>query len=77
MLAVLPAGRADAQQAAQTFVANTGQSGLAGTHLEYDFAQAFTTGSNSAGYSLRSVGVEFATIQSGFSSSSLTASIHA
>ena len=77
VLAVLPAGRADAQQAAQTFVANTGQSGPAGTHLEYDFAQAFTTGSNSAGYSLRSVGVEFATIQSGFSSSSLTASIHA
>ena len=68
---------ASAQQAAQTFVANTGQSSLAGTHLEYDFAQAFTTGSNSAGYSLRSVGVEFATIQSGFSSSSLTASIHA
>ena len=72
-----PAQPADAQQASQTFVANTGQSSLAGTHLEYDFAQAFTTGSNSAGYSLRSVGVEFATIQSGFSSSSLTASIHA
>ena len=72
-----PAQPADAQQASQTFVANTGQSSLAGTHLEYDFAQAFTTGSNSAGYSLRSIGVEFATIQSGFSSSSLTASIHA
>ncbi len=72
-----PAQPADAQQASPTFVANTGQSSLAGTHLEYDFAQAFTTGSNSAGYSLRSVGVEFATIQSGFSSSSLTASIHA
>ena len=72
-----PAQPADAQQASQTFVANTGQSSLAGTHLEYDFAQAFTTGSNSAVYSLRSVGVEFATIQSGFSSSSLTASIHA
>ena len=68
---------ASAQQAAQTFVANTGQSSLAGTHLEYDFAQAFTTGSNSAGYSLRSVGVEFASIHSAFSSSSLTASIHA
>ncbi len=77
LFALTPAQPAGAQQAAQTFVANTGQSSLAGTHLEYDFAQAFTTGSNSAGYSLRSVGVEFATIQSGFSSSSLTASIHA
>ena len=77
LFALTPAQPAGAQQASQTFVANTGQSSLAGTHLEYDFAQAFTTGSNSAGYSLRSVGVEFATIQSGFSSSSLTASIHA
>ena len=77
LFALTPAQPAGAQQATETFVANTGQSSLAGTHLEYDFAQAFTTGSNSAGYSLRSVGVEFATIQNGFSSSSLTASIHA
>ncbi len=67
---------ASAQQASQTFVANTGQADGAAASLSNDYAHAFTTGSNSAGYSLRSVGVEFASIHSGFSSSSLTASIH-
>ena len=66
---------ASAQQTPQTLVANTGQADGGTGGLENDYAQAFTTGA--AGYSLRSVGVEFATIQSGFSSSSLTASIHA
>ena len=76
VLAVLPAGRADAQQAAQTFVANTGQADGPSGALSNDYAQAFTTGSNSHGYSLRSVDVEFSVIQAGLSSS-LTASIHA
>ena len=40
-----------------------------------DIAIAFTTGSNSEGYSLRSVGIEFSVV-SNLNSSSLTASIH-
>ncbi len=67
---------ASAQQATQTFVANTGQADGAATSLSNDYAHAFTTGSNPGGYSLTSVAVEFASIHSGFSSSSLTASIH-
>ncbi|MDE0318241.1 MAG: hypothetical protein OXI97_00005, partial [Acidimicrobiaceae bacterium] len=74
VLAVLPAGRADAQQATQTFVANTGQADGGTGGLENDYAQAFTTGA--AGYSLRSVEVEFSAIASTFSSSYLTASIY-
>ena len=77
LFALTPAQPAGAQQASQTFVANTGQADGAAASLSNDYAHAFTTGSNSAGYSLRSVGVEFASIHSGFSSSSLTASIHA
>ena len=65
-----------AQQATQTFVANTGQADGAAASLSNDYAHAFTTGSNPGGYSLTSVAVEFASIHSGFSSSSLTASIH-
>ena len=68
---------ASAQQASQTFVANTGQADGTNAFLGNDYAQAFTTGSNAAGYSLRSVDVEFSIIDSAFSSSSLTASIHA
>ena len=60
----------------QTFVSNLGQSDDGHVSLDNDVAQAFTTGSNSFGYSLRSVDVEFNAIQSGFSSSDLTASIH-
>ncbi|MDE0374492.1 MAG: fibronectin type III domain-containing protein [bacterium] len=60
----------------QTFVANTGQSDDGHVSLDNDIAQAFTTGSNSYGYSLRSVDVEFNAIQSGFSSSDLTARIY-
>ncbi|MDE0497635.1 MAG: fibronectin type III domain-containing protein, partial [Acidimicrobiaceae bacterium] len=76
VLAVLPAGRADAQTA-HTFVANTGQADGGSAALGNDYAQAFTTGSNSAGYSLRSVDAEFSAVDSGFSPSALTASIHA
>ena len=61
----------------ETFVANTGQADAGSVNLSNDIAQAFTTGSNSFGYSLRSVDVRFNAIQSGFSSSDLTASIHA
>ncbi len=77
LFALTPAQPAGAQQATQTFVANTGQADGTDAFLGNDYAQAFTTGSNAAGYSLRSVDVEFAVIDSTFSSSSLTASIHA
>ncbi len=61
----------------ETFVANTGQADGGTSFLGNDFHQAFTTGSNSFGYTLHSVDVEFSTIDSAFSSSALTASIHA
>ena len=73
LLAGLPTGAA--AQTAQTFVSNLGQADGAEYALSTDFAMAFTTGSNSAGYSLRSVEVEFSTI-SNITSSQLTASIH-
>ena len=76
LFALTPAQPAGAQQAAQTFVANAGQADGPAAALSNDYAQAFTTGSNSHGYSLRSVDVEFSVIQAGLSSS-LTASIHA
>ncbi len=75
VFAATPAEQANAQTA-QTFVSNTGQADGAATSLSNDYAHAFTTGSNPGGYSLTSVAVEFASIHSGFSSSSLTASIH-
>ncbi len=74
LFALTPAQPAGAQQAAQTFVANTGQADGGTGGLENDYAQAFTTGA--AGYSLRSVEVEFSAIASAFSSSYLTASIY-
>ena len=77
LFALTPPQPAGAQQATQTFVANTGQADGGTGGLENDYAQAFTTGSNAAGYSLRSVEVEFSAIVSAFSSSYLTASIHA
>ena len=61
----------------ETFVANTGQADGGTSFLGNDFHQAFTTGGSSFGYSLHSVDVEFSTIDSAFSSSALTASIHA
>ena len=61
----------------ETFVSNLGQTDWGSGSLSFDHAQAFTTGSNSFGYSLRSVDVAFNAIESGFSSSDLTASIHA
>ena len=73
LLAALPTG-AEAQTT-QTFVSNVGQTDGASLALSTDFAMAFTTGSNSEGYSLRSVEVEFSTI-SNITSSQLTASIH-
>ena len=73
LLAALPTG-AEAQTT-QTFVSNTGQADGARYALSTDYAMAFTTGSNSEGYSLRSVEVEFSTI-SNITSSQLTASIH-
>ncbi len=77
LFALTPAQPAGAQQATQTFVANTGQADGTNAFLGNDYAQAFTTGSNAAGYSLRSVDVEFSVIDNSFSSSSLTASIYA
>ena len=63
--------------ATETFVANTGQADGGTSFLGNDFHQAFTTGGSSFGYTLHSVDVEFSTIDSAFSSSALTASIHA
>ncbi|MDE2932279.1 MAG: hypothetical protein OXS47_00245, partial [Chloroflexota bacterium] len=77
LFALTPAQPAGAQQASQTFVANTGQLDGGPLGLGNDSAQAFTTGSNPSGYSLTSVAVKFAAIDSSFSSSDLTASIHA
>ncbi|MDE0496853.1 MAG: fibronectin type III domain-containing protein [Acidimicrobiaceae bacterium] len=74
---MLPAGRADAQQATQTFVANTGQADGGTSLLSNDLGQAFTTGSNPGGYSLTSVDVEFSTIDSALNPSHLTVGIHA
>ncbi|MDE0116603.1 MAG: hypothetical protein OXT07_08295, partial [bacterium] len=74
-LVVLPADRAGAQTA-QTFVANTGQADGGASLLSNDLGQAFTTGSNPGGYSLRSVGVEFSTIDSALNPSHLTVGIY-
>jgi len=76
LVALTPARPADAQTS-QAFVSNLGQVNGSTFLLHRDYAQAFTTGSNSFGYSLRSVDVQFATITNGFSASSFTASIHA
>ena len=47
---------AQAQAQAQVLVSNVGQANFGGAHLyEFDLAQTFTTGSNSAGYTLTSV----------------------
>ena len=47
---------AQAQAQAQVLVSNIGQANFGGAHLyEFDLAQTFTTGSNSAGYTLTSV----------------------
>ncbi|MDE0163033.1 MAG: hypothetical protein OXL98_15000, partial [Acidimicrobiaceae bacterium] len=59
------------------FVSNLGQADGSAPALASDYAQAFTTGHNREGYRLTDVGVEFATVDSSFSSSSLTASIRA
>ena len=75
VLAALPLERA-AAQTTQTFVGNGTQSGNHWLTLSNDYAQPFTTGSNSAGYSLRSVGVLFDIVDVGFSASSLTAGIY-
>ena len=77
LFALTPAQPAGAQPATQTLVSNTLQADGGTSFLGNDFHQAFTTGGSSFGYTLRSVGVEFSTIDSGFSSSALTASIHA
>ena len=60
---------------APNFVGNLGQADGTLLALANDYAQAFTTGSNSGGYSLRAVDVEFAAV-SGFSASSLTAAVY-
>ena len=60
LLAGLPTGTA--AQTTQTFVSNLGQADGFNQALGNDYAVAFTTGSNSLGYSLRSVGVEFGII---------------
>ena len=76
LFALTPAQPAGAQQATQTFVANTGQADGGAILLSLDVGQAFTTGSNSAGYSLRSVDVEFSNIDSALNPSHLTVDIY-
>ncbi len=76
LFALTPAQPAGAQQASQTFVANTGQADGGAILLSSDLGQAFTTGSNSAGYSLRSVDVEFSNIDSVLNPSHLTVGIY-
>ncbi len=49
-----------AAQTTETFISNLGKADQSSEHfLNFDYAQQFTTGSNSLGYSLRSVEVEF------------------
>ena len=79
VLAVVPGRGATAQSAfpaQRVFVSNQGQHGTAFSGLLSDNAQAFTTGSNSAGYSLRSVDALFGSVASGFDSSQLTAGVY-
>ena len=76
---MVPAGGAGAQSALpaqRVFVSNQGQHGTAFSGLLSDNALAFTTGSNSAGYSLRSVDALFGSVASGFDSSQLTAGVY-
>ena len=73
LLAGLPTGAS--AQTTQTFVSNVGQTEFGVGNLNIDVAIAFTTGNNSEGYSLRSVGVEFDSINN-MDSSWLTASIY-
>ena len=64
------------QAQAQTLVSNVGQAAPA-THdslLDHDQAQAFTTGGNSAGYTLRSVEIDMQAI--GENATAFTVSIH-
>ena len=73
LLAALPTG-AEAQTT-QTFVSNLGQANGNAVNLSNDYAIAFTTGSNSEGYSLRSVEVRSGVI-SNLNTLHLTARIH-
>ncbi len=65
-----------AQQQSQTLVSNLGQSDGTSTGLNFDHAQAFTTGSESAGYTLNSVDVVVSLNSDSALSSKLTATIH-
>ncbi|MDE0320713.1 MAG: hypothetical protein OXI97_12630 [Acidimicrobiaceae bacterium] len=80
VLAVVPAGGAGAQSALpaqRTLVSNTGQTLSNSQPLHSDYAQAFTTGSNSAGYSLRSAEISFFPAVDRIGSSDLAVSVHA
>ena len=53
-----------AQQSSTTLVSNTGQArGIITSLNHYDVAQAFTTGSESSGYSVTSVGFDFSSVR--------------
>ena len=73
LLAALPTGAQ--AQTTQTFVGNTGQATGNSPSLSNDFAQAFTTGTNSDGYSLRSVEAVYTTIIANLASSPPAVSI--
>ena len=77
---MVPAGGAGAQPALpaqRTLVSNTGQTLSNSQPLHSDYAQAFTTGSNSAGYSLRSAEISFFPAVDRIGSSDLAVSVHA
>ena len=67
-----------AAQTTTTFVKNTGQTSLANTvgSLASDRSQAFTTGSNAAGYKLTSVKIKFKTIVQTGSHNRITVAIY-
>ena len=76
LLAALTAQQADAQQTPTTLVSNAGQpnSGT-GNFVQHDHAQAFTTGSNVAGYTLTAVQFSFPSISDSGLASKLTVEI--
>ena len=63
------------QAQSQILVSNVGQSSAGhGSLLDFDQAQAFTTGSNSAGYTLKSVEIHIGTINE--NATAFTVSVH-
>ncbi|MCY3689285.1 MAG: putative Ig domain-containing protein, partial [Gammaproteobacteria bacterium] len=76
--ALSPVFTVAAAQTAQAFVSTLGQTTGTGVWtLNFDSAQAFTTGDNSAGYRLTGVDVKLRSISRAGASSRITAAVHA